>query len=102
MTAFREKRAPDYRGTRRVLALASKRVVVQVERVVSAAEIAAHAPGTTLPAFLVSAVVLAPGGCRPTAFPREYERDGSELRAYLDAARTPEGLDSYLSALEPR
>ena len=84
--------------TDRVLALASKRIVVQVERVVSSAEIAAHAPGTTLPAFLVSAVVVAPGGCRPTAFPGEYDRDETELRAYLDAARTPEGLDDYVSA----
>jgi glutaconate CoA-transferase subunit A len=84
--------------TDRVLALASKRVVVQVERVVSSAKIAAYAPGTTLPAFLVSAVVVEPGGCRPTAFPGEYERDETELRAYLDAARTPEGLDDYLGA----
>jgi glutaconate CoA-transferase subunit A len=88
--------------TDRTLALAGKRLVAQVERVVSSAEIAAHAPGTTLPAFLVSAVVVAPGGCRPTAFPGEYERDEAELRAYLDAARTPEGLDGYLSALEER
>ena len=85
--------------TDRVLALASKRVVVQVERIVPSAEIAAHAPGTTLPAFLVSAVVVAPGGCRPTAFPGEYERDETELRAYLDAARTPEGLNAYLGAM---
>ena len=88
--------------TDRVLALASRRLIVQVERVVSSAEIASHAPGTTLPAFLVSAVVVAPGGCRPTAFPGEYERDETELRAYLDAARTPEGLDGYLSAMGAR
>ncbi|HLE99988.1 MAG TPA: CoA-transferase [Gaiellaceae bacterium] len=85
--------------TDRVLALASKRLVVQVERIVSSAEIAAHAPGTTLPAFLVSAVVVAPGGCAPTAFPGEYERDETELRAYLEAARTAEGLAGYLSAM---
>jgi glutaconate CoA-transferase subunit A len=88
--------------TDRVLALASRRLVVQVERVVSSSEIAAHAPGTTLPAFLVSAVVLASGGCRPTAFPGEYERDETELRGYLDAARTPEGLDDYLLAMGAR
>jgi glutaconate CoA-transferase subunit A len=82
--------------TDRVLALASKRLVVQVERIVPSGEIAAHAPGTTLPAFLVSVVIVALGGCRPTAFPGEYERDETELRAYLDAARTPEGFESYL------
>ncbi len=85
--------------TDRVLALAARSLIVQVERVVSSAEIAAHAPGTTLPAFLVSAVVVAPGGCRPTAFPGEYDRDETELRTYLDAARTPEGLGRYLSAM---
>lgn len=84
--------------TDRAMALASKRLVVQVERLVSSAEIAAHAPGTTLPAFLVSAVVVAPGGCRPTSFPGEYVRDEDELRAYLTAARTPEGLEEYLGA----
>ncbi len=82
--------------TDRLMALAAKRLIVQVERVVSGADIAAQAPGTTLPAFLVSAVVVAPGGCRPTGFPGEYERDVQELRAYLQAARTPEGMDAYL------
>jgi glutaconate CoA-transferase subunit A len=84
--------------TDRLLALAARSLVVQVERLVSPAEIAAHAPGTTLPAFLVSAVVVAPGGCRPTAFPGEYERDAAELTAYLEAARTPEGVEEYLEA----
>ena len=82
--------------TDRLLALAAKRVVVQVERVVASAELAAHAPGTTLPAFLVSAVVVAPGGCRPTGFPGEYDRDEAALGAYLTAARTPEGFEIYL------
>ncbi len=85
--------------TDRLLALAARRLVVQVERLVSPAEIAAHAPGTTLPAFLVSAVVVAPGGCRPTSFPGEYERDLDELRAYLEAARTPEGFEAYLGTV---
>lgn len=84
--------------TDRLLALAARRVVVQVERIVSGAEIAAHAPGTTLPAFLVAAVVVAPGGCRPTSFPGEYDRDEEELKAYLAAARTLEGLQQYLGA----
>jgi glutaconate CoA-transferase subunit A len=73
--------------TDRLMALASRRVVVQVERLVSSAEIAAQAPGTTLPAFLVSAVVVAPGGCHPTASPGFYPRDEQALREYLEAAR---------------
>jgi glutaconate CoA-transferase subunit A len=83
--------------TDRLMALASRRLVVQVERLVGSAELAAHAPGTTLPAFLVSAVVLAPGGCRPTAAPGDYRADEDELRAYLEAAREPQGFEAYVA-----
>jgi len=74
--------------TDRVMALASRRVVVQVERLVSSEAMAAREPGTTLPAFLVSAVVMAPGGCAPTASPGFYPRDEAALREYLEAARS--------------
>jgi len=73
--------------TDRVLALASRRLVVQVERLVPAGAIAEREPGTTLPAFLVSAVVVAPGGCLPTAAAGFYPRDEAALRQYLEAAR---------------
>ncbi len=85
--------------TDRIMALAARTLVVQVERLVPSAEIAAQAPGTTLPAFLVAAVVVAPGGCLPTSFPGEYERDEAELRRYLAAARTAEGFQEYLGAV---
>lgn len=83
--------------TDRLMALASKRVVVQVERVVGSNEMAARMSGNTLPGFLVSAVVVAPGGCHPTASPGEYTADEEEIRAYLVAARDPEGFDEYLT-----
>jgi glutaconate CoA-transferase subunit A len=88
--------------TDRLLALAARRLVVQVEQVVSTAEIAAHEPGTTLPAFLVSAVVVAPGGCRPTASPGWYERDEDGLRAYVKAAATDDGLAELLAEIRSR
>lgn len=88
--------------TDRLLALAARRLVVQVERIVGAEEMAAHAPGTVLPGFLVSAVVVAPGGCHPTACPGEYERDEEEIGTYLRAARDPDELAAYLArTLEP-
>ena len=74
--------------TDRLMALAARRLVVQVEQLVSSEAIAAREPGTTLPAFLVSAVVVAPGGCAPTASPGFYPRDEEALRAYLEAARS--------------
>lgn len=73
--------------TDRVMALAARALVVQVERLVPVESIAAREAGTTLPAFLVSAVVVAPGGCAPTASPGFYPRDEAALRAYLEEAR---------------
>ena len=73
--------------TDRLMALAARRVIVQVERLVSSEEIATHEPGTTVPAFLVAAVAVAPGGCAPTASPGFYPRDEAALREYLGAAR---------------
>jgi glutaconate CoA-transferase subunit A len=88
--------------TDRLLALAARRLVVQVERLVPTEAIAAHEPGSTLPAFLVSALVVAPGGCRPTAAPGAYDRDEAELRAYLRAASTDEGLAELLGRIRSR
>lgn len=83
--------------TDRLMALASKRLVVQVERIVGSREMATRPPGVTLPGFLVSAVVVAPGGCRPTAAPGEYGIDEVGTRAYMDAARSPEGFGEYIA-----
>lgn len=82
--------------TDRLMALAARQLVVQVERLVSSREMSARSPGATLPGFLVTAVVVAPGGCHPTAAPGFYLRDEEELRAYLEAARQPEGFEAYL------
>lgn len=82
--------------TDRLMALASRRVIVQVERVIAGEQMAAHPPGTTLPGFLVSAIVVAPGGCHPTAAPGAYGRDEDAIREYLEAARTPGGCQAYL------
>ena len=82
--------------TDRLMALAARTLVVQVERLVSAAEMSARPPGTTVPGFLVSAVVVAPGGCRPTASHGHYSYDETELRRYLAAARDEAGFRSWL------
>ncbi len=82
--------------TDRWMALAARRLLVQVERVVPAGALADRAPGTTLPGFLVAAVVVVPGGCHPTAQPGEYAADEEALRAYLQAARDPGALEAYL------
>ena len=82
--------------TDRLMAMAAKTVIVQVERMAEAGEIAAQPAESVLPGFLVTAVVVAPGGCLPTASHRAYGYDEPALRAYLKLARTEEGFAEYL------
>jgi glutaconate CoA-transferase subunit A len=82
--------------TDRLLALAARTLVVQVERVVPAEALAERAAGETIPSFLVAAVVEAPGGCAPTGSPGFYDRDVAALGAYLTAAKDPDRLAAYL------
>ncbi len=84
--------------TDRLMAMAAHRVVLQVERIVPAGRVSAYPAGSTLPGFLVDALVVAPGGCLPTAAHGDYGYDEAELREYLRAARTPEGFEGYLEA----
>lgn len=84
--------------TDRLLALAAHRLVVQVERVAPPGSMAERPAGETLPGFLVDAVVVAPGGCHPTASPGEYGRDEAAIGAYLKAAKDPGVLAAYLAA----
>jgi len=80
----------------RTMALAAKTVVVQVERVVPTEEISRHPVGTTIPGFLVHAVVEVPGGCHPTASHGTYSFDEDHLRSYLAMASTPAGAEAYI------
>ena len=82
--------------TDRLMAMAAKTVIVQVERMVKTGEIAAQNAESVLPGFLVTAVVLAPRGCLPTASHGAYGYDEQALRAYLQLARTEEGFAEYL------
>lgn len=82
--------------TDRLMAMASRTVIVQVERLAAPSEVAHHPAESVLPGFLVDAVVVAPGGCRPTASHGEYGYDEPALRQYLKLARTEEGFVEYL------
>jgi glutaconate CoA-transferase, subunit A len=85
--------------TDRLMGLAARKLIVQVERVVPGEVMASRQAGTTLPGFLVSAIVVAPGGCHPTAAPGFYAADEQAIKDYLTAARTPEGFQEYLQQL---
>src|SRR5450631_590111 len=80
----------------RLMVQAAKTVVLQVEQVVSTQEIAAHPVGTTIPGFLVQAVVEVPGGCYPTASHGAYDFDEEQIKLYLSMAGNVEGVGEYL------
>lgn len=84
--------------TDRLMAMAARKVIVQVERMAEPREITAHSGESVLPGFFVSAVVVAPDGCRPTASHGAYGYDEAALRAYVKLARTEEGFVEYLRA----
>ncbi len=89
--------------TDRLMAMAARKVIVQVERMADPDEVKAHPAESVLPGFLVTAVVIAPGGCLPTASHGAYGYDEAGLRAYLKLARTGSGFAEYLerSAMAP-
>lgn len=76
-------------------ALASKRVVVSTEEIVDPDEFRKDPMRTTIPYFLVDAVVHAPFGAYPGAMPARYEIDLSHVDR-LNAIRTEEQMQAYL------
>jgi glutaconate CoA-transferase, subunit A len=83
--------------TDRLMALAAARVIVQVERIVTAETMSRRPAGSTIPGFLVSAVVEAPGGCTPTSSHGNYPFDEAAVRDYLRRARTAEGFAEWIA-----
>lgn len=83
--------------TDRIMAMAAKTVIVQVERVVSKEAIARRPAGSTTPGFLVSAVVEAAGGCLPTSSHGNYPYDEPAIKEYLRMARTADGFEEWIA-----
>lgn len=73
------------------LARASERVIVTVERLATAEETRAANRRTLLFGFEVDAIVVLPGGARPSAVPGAYPADMAALSRYLETA----GKDPY-------
>jgi glutaconate CoA-transferase, subunit A len=70
-----------------LIAMASDKVVVQVERIVSNEVIRSTALDTTLPCEFVDAVAEAPHGAHPTASQNFYRLDVEFIKVYVKAAR---------------
>lgn len=79
-----------------MLAQASRRVVVTVDRIVSTETVRRSNHLTKLPSALVDAVVHAPFGAHPTASHGLYQADEAQLQAYVKASARPEDFARYL------
>ncbi len=76
-------------------AMASHRVIVSAEEIVDADEFRKDPMRTTIPYFLVDAVVHAPFGAYPGSMPARYEIDLAHVDM-LNAIRTEEQMRAYL------
>lgn len=76
-------------------AMASRRVIVSTEEIIDPLEFRKEPSKTTLPYFLVDAVVHLPFGAYPGGMPGRYELDLEHIDQ-LNAIRTDEEMQDYL------
>jgi glutaconate CoA-transferase subunit A len=75
---------------------ARERVIVSCDELISLETTQQEPHLTSVPGFIVDAVVHLPYGCHPTCSPSLYDRDEEHLRAYLKQSVTEEGFRKYL------
>ena len=79
-----------------MLAQASRKVIVSVDRIVSSTTIRNSNHLTKLPSALVDCVVEVPYGAHPTSSPSLYRNDELHLKQYVEACRSPELFELFL------
>ncbi|MBR0854489.1 CoA transferase subunit A [Bradyrhizobium liaoningense] len=79
-----------------MIAQASRRVIVSVDRIVSSDTIRRCNHLTKLPSAMVDAVVEAPFGAHPTASPSLYRSDDAHLKEYVKSSASAETFGGYL------
>jgi glutaconate CoA-transferase, subunit A len=77
-------------------AKAARQVIVVTEELVSTELIRQQPELTLIPGFRVSAVVPLAWSAHPTSMFRLYDHDHHHLREYVQAARTPAGVQEYI------
>jgi glutaconate CoA-transferase subunit A len=82
-----------------LIARASATVIVSAEEIVSPEDIVASPTATTIPEFMVDAVVHAPYGAHPTSCHGVYIHDEPALVAYRDTP-VQEYIDSYIRGVD--
>jgi 3-oxoacid CoA-transferase subunit A/glutaconate CoA-transferase subunit A len=78
------------------LARAARRVIVTTEEIVTEDRIRSEPWRTSIPFFLVDAVIEVPYGCHPGNMPGLYYFDEAHIAEWLTLSRTAEGTESYL------
>jgi acyl CoA:acetate/3-ketoacid CoA transferase alpha subunit len=78
------------------MARASKSLIVSAEKIIPTEEIRQNPDRTIIPYYLVDAVVEAPYGSHPGEMCYDYERDEPEIKAWVEATKTPESTKAYL------
>lgn len=86
------------RGDTATGALAARKVVATVERIVDRSVITATPNLTIVPADRVAAVIEVPFGAHPSYVHDHYLRDDDFYARYDAAARTEEGLEAFIAA----
>jgi glutaconate CoA-transferase subunit A len=80
-----------------MIASASKRLIVTVERIIPHEDVKRQPSLTYIPGRIVEAVVHAPHGAHPAACDTLYDEDEAHLTAYLAASATVDGIRAYLA-----
>ncbi len=85
-------------------AASAKHVIISTDEIIEHEDIRREPGKTTLPYYLVDAVVFAPFGCYPGGLPGVYELDidhfGDFLSAEADPAQMAEYLDTYIYSVQ--
>lgn len=85
-------------GLAREACMASKRVILTAEQIVSPEIIGSDPNRVITPGFRVSAVVHEPWGAHPSPMPGFYNRDHRMFIEYRSQSRTVEGYEKWRSA----
>jgi acyl CoA:acetate/3-ketoacid CoA transferase alpha subunit len=78
------------------MARASKRLIVSAEEIVDTEVIRRRPDRTTIPYYLVDAVVEAPFGSHPGEMCYRYARDEDQIRNWVEASREPATTAAFL------
>lgn len=78
------------------MARACKRLIVSAEEIVPTGEIRKYPDRTSIPYYLVDAVVHAPYGSYPGEMAYCYGRDEDAIREWVEMSKTVEGTQAYL------